>query len=355
MDFNKNGKVEESDAKLLVRAALDQVRFIESLHIGTPDHTIDKTCTFAIRTKLVLKDKSTVTGDNTQVFFEIASEKLIVQSQLKQTKFTKGKLIHLYEGRNGLWGGIVRLQYSKDGIFELESHDSYLEVQDLGISMIQVVKNKDGRNIVTPLFSSSREPSYWSAAVDVTLASGIRLQATNGHSPQLLFNVKPTASCIVAKYTKTINITFENEFATIATKQEEFKMVLRDDLIKRFPGVSITFVTVAPGSIRVGFQATAEGAILDAFIESLWQLLQSGYTLTFDDVTFVATKTLLVNGRQKLESSPVAAFPVAMVVSICVVMVVMFVLVGLVVHCRHRCYGYNRWIKTKNLTRIGSR
>jgi len=354
MDFDKNDQVEEADAMFLVRAALSQVRFITSLVIDIPNHTISKSCTFAIRTKLVMKDKSTVADMNTLVFFEIASEKSIVQAQLKETEFTKGKLVHLYEGRDGLWGGIVQLQYSSDGMFEIESRDWQLEVQDLGISMIQVVKNNNERSVVTPLFGSSHEPKYRSA-VDVALANGIRFQATSGHSPQLLFDVESTSSCIDPKITKIINITFENDFVTIATKKEEFKQALRNDLIKRFADVLITMVTVAPGSIRVGFQATAKRAILDSFIESLWKLLQTGYTIKFDDVTFVATKTLLVDGSQKLESSPVTSFPVAMVVSICVVIVMLFVLVGLVIYCRHRFHGYSRWMKAKKLTRIGSR
>lgn len=355
MDFNKNGLIEESDAVLLLRAALNQVRFIEYLEVTTPNHRRSKNCVFAIRTSLVMKDNTTVTKHDTQVFFELASQQPIIQSQLKKTLFKKGKLIHLYDGRDGLWGGIVQLQYSKDGTFELESSESQLEVQGLGISMIQVTHNLNGVPAsVTPLFSSSSEPRYRSA-VNVTLANNIRFLATDGHSPQLLFDIESTASCVDPFITKTINITFENDFATIATRQEEFKKTLRADLLVRYPDVSITMVTVAPGSIRVGFKATAKAAILESFIESLWRLLQAGYELTFDDVTFVATKTLLVDGSRKLETTPVTSFPVTMVVSICIAMVTLFVLVGILVYFRHRFHGYNRWLKVKKMTRMASR
>lgn len=356
MDFNKNGIIEESDAVLLTRAAVNQIHFIKYFKITKPDHKT-KTCFFNIRTSLITKNNKTISQNGNQVYVEFLSKEPIIKSQLNRTVFNKGKLVHLYDGHDGLWGGIVQLQYTNNGEFELESKKSHLEQRGLGVTMIQAIQNlPDLTYSVVPLYSSPREPLYRST-VDVILAPNIHLIETKNRSPQLLFDIhESTSSCMDPFITKTINITFTSDFSAIENKQELFKNALQADLMERFPNVSITKVTVSPGSIRVGFQATAKAAILDLFIESLWRLLQEGYSLTVDDTTFIAAKTLVVDGHQRLETKhPVTSFPVEVVVSVCVTLVILSILAGIVICCRHRFQGYNRWIKIKKMTRMDSR
>ena len=85
------------------------------------------------------------------------------------------------------------------------------ELQNVGISMIQVTKHsQEPLKSVVPLFSSSRDPLY-STGVDVNLGANARLLATEGHSPQLLVNFdESTSSCRNPVISKTIRITIKN-------------------------------------------------------------------------------------------------------------------------------------------------
>jgi hypothetical protein len=248
------------------------------------------------------------------VYFEFSSKQKILRDQLKGTVFSKGEVIELYDGTSGLWGGIIKAESTSGGVYELKSLESLLEIQDLGISMIQVTQHplRPSPSVV-PLFSVSHDPLY-NAKVDVLLAPNARLLVTKGHSPQLLVHIhQSTSSCRNPIVTKNIAMKFKNDFTSVEIRKDKFIKAFLEDLGPRRYNVTIATVKLSPGSINVNFEATARLSALNLFIESIWSSLQSGYSLNVDDITFIALKELKVDGGdyQKPEvKAATSSFPV---------------------------------------------
>ena len=89
---------------------------------------------------------------------------------------------------------------------------------------------------------------------------------------------------------------------------------------------------------------------------SLWDLLHSGYSLTVDGTTFIARKKLMVDGVECYKSGTAdASFPVIIVASVCVS--ILIVLVGVLLCYRNRQasnHSNKTWQRIK-ITTIDSR
>lgn len=364
MDFNLNGIIEESDASLLLRAAVDQVRFLTSIQINKPDYK-NKTsqCALSIITSLVNRDGTPASTTDTQVYFEFSSKKEILRDQLRGTILARGEMVDIYNGQSGLWGGIVKAESTGDGVFEVKSLESLLELQDLGVSVVQVTQQPlNPSPSVVPLFNTPRNPLY-KAKIDVLLAPNARLLATKGHSPQLLVNIdQSTSSCKNPNVTKNIDMKFQNDFSSVEGRKDRFIRVFLDDLEPWNYNVTIATVRLSPGSIKVKFAASGRLSALDSFIAAIWSSLQSGYSLEVEGTTFVAVKELIIDGEeyQKPEvKASSSTFPVYTVVGVCVAMVIFFAVVGGFVFFRkqkmRKEHGNAKWMRIKKMSSIHSR
>ncbi|XP_048585401.1 fibrocystin-L isoform X2 [Nematostella vectensis] len=345
MDVNLNSVVERSDAVLLAKASVDQARFLTSFHVNTPDHTREdrtrETCVFSVEAGLAYKNSEPINERDTQIYFELASTHEELSNQLKESRPDVGGLVIVYDGdkTDGTWGGVVRAQPKGSGINVFRLTHSYIQVPDLGISVVQV-DTRTGTSVVT-MFSDSRSPMFGRASFNVTRSGRVHLER---HSPQrVVHNIKSTKFCQDPFIIKTIRMKFLNDFVSVQGKEEGFISALVTRLRSLGTNVNITTVKLSPGSIYANFEAASKRSIMNSFLLSLWNRLQDGFTLSFDGVIYEATRELLVDGagyqapETKYSASP---FPVTTVIVVCVVVVVLVAMAVLVV-----CYHKHRMVK----------
>ena len=327
MDFNNNGIAERGDAVLLARANFDLVRFIRELRISFPDHRNDSTeCALGVTAKLSSRNGDIETPSNTQVFFEFASSQERFKSQLENTTFETGEIANFYGGGKGLWGGIVKAESSK-GLYKILARRPRLEVFNLGLSMIQITQTPSRpAPVVTPLFSYTRNPVY-PGGVRVILAPNAELVSDSGHSPQL--TIKKTESydsCQDPWITKTVMVVFGNDFSEVEGSENRFIKLFIKDVSSRLPRATVGNARLARGSILVYFDVTTQRSRMDATLLALWDLVKSGFTLQMDSVEFQAQNVMRVDGNdyhgaggKPKTKQDVSSFPVAAVVTVCVV------------------------------------
>ena len=133
MDFTANGNVDRNDAFLLSKAIFDQVRFIEDIQLVFPDHRNGSTeCSLNITFKLLHKNGDPDTGSDTKVFLEFSSTENVLLDQLKSSIFQdRTKLVQIYDGRDGIWRGLVRAVIMHNGVVSVQAKHSLLQVVTL--------------------------------------------------------------------------------------------------------------------------------------------------------------------------------------------------------------------------------
>lgn len=362
MDFNVNGIVDRNDAFLLSRAIFDLVRFTEPFQVILPDHNNQSSeCAFRIDTKLRFKNGDPASEENTQTFFEIANRNSLLKQQLHETGLGNGvEMVASYNGQNGLFGGIFKAHTSSNGAVTLAFKQSELHILNLGLSMIQVTQTATRSKFhVSPLFTYSRVPEY-NASLDIRLTADSRL-LSKGHSPQLSINItESTSSCLDPWITKTVRLTFENEFSTVKDKENIFIDTFILDLSNRFLEVKIESVRLVPGSILVYFNVLARQSQCDSLLVSMWDVVKSGYTLHVDGVEFKAQKAMQVNnvdyygldGPPRPKATVVSSFPVAAVVSGCVAAVIIVLVVVFYLTYRKRMIRTKEGFRFKTLSKV---
>lgn len=333
MDFNVNGVIERNDAYLLARAKLDMVRFTHSLHVTVPDHQNESAnCALEITAKLSTRDGSMETNTNTQVFFEFASGKKILSSQLRSTSFDTGELITTYDNLNELFGGIVKAE-SRGESFQVVAKKSKIEISNMGLSMIQVTKDTQRQGpVVTPLFMYSRHPMF-TAAVQVQLSPNADLVLMSGHSPQLTVNITESyETCQDPPVTKNVMLVFQNDYNDVEGSEYSFAKLIIMDLNARFPQAKIDNVRFARGSILVYFDITTQRSRMENTLVALWDLLKSGYTLRANNIEYQAQKVMRVDGedyqgndKPSQTSDDQSTFPTAAVIAVCVVVTLVLI------------------------------
>lgn len=335
MDFNVNGVIERNDAYLLARANMDMVRFIRSLHVTVPDHQNESTnCALEISAKLSTREGSMETNTNTQVFFEFAIGNKILSSQLRSTSFDTGELITTYDNLNELFGGIVKAE-SRGESFQVVAKKSKIEISNMGLTMIQVIKDAQRQEpVVTPLFMYSRDAMF-TAEMQVKLSPNADLVLRSGHSPQLTVNITESyATCQDPPVTKNVMLIFKNDYTNIEGSEDSFAELIIVDLTTRFPQAKIDNVRLARGSILVYFDITIQRSQIENTLVAIWDMLKSGYTLRANNIEYQAKKVMRVDGedyhgndKPSQTSDDHSTFPTAAVVAVCVVVTLVLIIV----------------------------
>lgn len=338
MDFNLNGVIERNDAYLLARANLDMVRFVRYFHVTVPDHQNKSTnCALELTATLSTREGSMET--NTQVYFEFASAKKILSSQLRSTACDTGELITTYDRLNKLFGGIVKAE-SQDHVFQVVAKKSQIEMSNMGLSMIQVTKDPlRQRPVVTPLFMYTHDPMF-PAEVQVQMAPDSDLVLSSGHSPQLTVNITESyATCQDPPITKNVMFVFQNDYSNVQGNEDSFTQVIIIDLTARFPLAKIDKVRLAPGSILVYFDITTQRSRMENTLVALWDMLKSGYTLQANSTEYRAKKIMRVDGQDYYGNDELSKagddqsnFPTGAVIAVCVV-VTLVVIVAVAYFC----------------------
>lgn len=366
MDFNVNGVVERNDAFLLARANMNMVRFIHTLQVTVPDHHNKSTnCALEITAKLITRYGSMETNTNTQVFFEFASGKKILSSQLRSTSFDTGELVTAYDDLNELFGGIVKAE-SPGESFQVMAKNSKIEISNMGLSMIQVTKDplREGP-VVTPLFMYPSDPKFTTVA-RVNLSPNADLVLKSGHSPQLTVNITESyATCQDPPFTKNVMFVFQNDYADVKGKEGSFAKLIIMDLTARFPQAKIANVRFARGSILVYFDITTQSSRMENTLVALWDMLKSGYTLRANNTEYRAQKVMRVDGEdyhgndeQSQASGNQSKFPTGAVIAVCVVVSLVVVIAAAFFCFKKRIKsGKDRfsWKSTSKINIIDSR
>lgn len=360
MDFNLNGVIERNDAFLLARANLDMVRFIHSLHVTVPDHqNKSTTCAFEITAKLSTRDGNMKINSNTQIFFEFASGKKILSSQIRSTSFDTGELITTYNDLKELFGGIVKAE-GRDKSFQVVAKKSKIEISNMGLSMIQVTKDaKREKPVVTSLFMYSRDPVF-PAAVQVKLSPNADLVLGSGHSPQMTVNTTESyATCQDPPVTKNVMFVFQNDYTDVEGNEDSLAKLIIKDLTARFPHAKIDNMRFARGSILVYFDITTQRSRMENTLVALWDMLKSGYTLRANNIEYQAQKVMRVDGedyhgndKQTEASDDQSKFPTGAVIAVCVV-VTLVVIIAVVYFCfKKRIKSRKDWFSWKSASKI---
>ena len=338
MDFNINGVAERNDAFLLARANLDMVRFVRDLHVTTPNHGNESTdCVLEIIAKLSTRAGNMET--NTQVFFELASGKKILSSQLRNTTFDAGELITTYDHVNKLFGGIIKAE-SHDETFKVRATKSQIEITNMGLSMIQVTKDSFRLSpAVTPMFMYSHVPVFPSA-MRVSLTPDVDMVLRNGHSPQFTVNVSESyATCQDPPVTNNVMLVFENDYTDVRGKEESFTKTITKDVTERFPWIKIENIRLAPGSILVYFDVITQKSRMKNTLVALWEMVKSGYTLRAGNTEYHAKPVMRVDGKdyhgndELSKADENSKFPLGAVVGVC-----MAITVGVTLAVVYFCY-----------------
>ena len=365
MDFNLNGVLERNDAYLLARANMDMVRFLNLFHMTVPDHQNASTnCEFELIAELSTRDGTKEKNADTQLYFELAGGSDILNAQLESTSFNAGELVATYNHEHELFGGIVKAEHRGES-FLVVAKQFQVEMEDLGVSMIQVTKGVQWPEpVVTPLFMFSRYQMF-PAPIRVQLAPNAALVVSSGHSPQITVNISESSStCLDPPVMKNVMFVFQNDFSKVEGNKDIFVKTIIKDLTSRFSRAKIDNVRLARGSILVYFDITAQRSQIDKTLVALWDMIKSGYILRVNNTEYQAQMVMRVDGRDYHGNDKVlhaeedrSTFPTAAVTTVCGV-VVLGVITGVAFFfCRkrvRRAKGKHSWQSASKINMIDS-
>lgn len=365
MDFNLNGVLERNDAYLLARANMDMVRFLNLFHMTVPDHQNASTnCEFELIAELSTRDGTKEKNADTQLYFELAGGSDILNAQLESTSFNAGELVATYNHEHELFGGIVKAEHRGES-FLVVAKQFQVEMEDLGVSMIQVTKGAQWPEpVVTPLFMFSRYQMF-PAPIRVQLAPNAALVVSSGHSPQITVNISESSStCLDPPVMKNVMFVFQNDFSKVDGNKDIFVKTIIKDLTSRFSHAKIDNVRLARGSILVYFDITAQRSQIDKTLVALWDMIKSGYILRVNNTEYQAQMVMRVDGRDYHGNDKVShaeedrsTFPTAAVTTVCGV-VVLGVITGVAFFfCRkrvRRAKGKHSWKSASKINMIDS-
>ena len=303
MDVNWNKDVSEDDAILLSEIFLGHAKFISDLSLYLPDHrSTPLKCDFELKVKLKNKDGSTASSVDISIYYDITHSEASSQTQFDQTTFDTGSKVAT-KGNAGLFGGVLKSEYSSaDGFYRVVAVQSKLESeQDFGVTVIQVVTGTNQKKFVVPMFVSKTSPMY-TGTLDLQLESGVRLQASNGYSPQRMVNLtESTERCKDPILVMKVQVTLNGEYADVVEgREEEAKIEVLNRFNALYTDATFTNVRLEEGSVIAKMDMKVSESKKDPLIEKLKDDVKNGLEVTMNGKTVSTLPTFKVDGQEHI-------------------------------------------------------
>ncbi|XP_048575327.1 fibrocystin-L-like isoform X2 [Nematostella vectensis] len=299
MDVDWNTKVEGRDAWFLAEVYLDRAKFLTELAFKVPSSSLpdsDSTkCNLEFTAKFLDKDGSAVDSGTLEVYYDFSYPTLIFQEHIKNTPFTVGS-VAAFKDKTKFFGAVIKSEDSK-----IQSVNSKLKGNEVGVSIIQVVKTGSTKH-VTPMFS----PSSSATTAGVTLETGVELTLTSGYTPQRMLNIEETTSnCKDPEETHKCLLIFDGSFKDVVDDHEQFKLSVEKALKDKHPDCSCNFnvIEVKEGSILVTVNVTMASSLKDTTLTSLYTNVKNGMTVTHNGHTITTRPYMEVNGEKYVPQS----------------------------------------------------
>ena len=295
MDANWNEAIEHDDAVHLSRIYLGMAKFVMALNLQIPDpkRNASDRCSLEFTVKLANKDGSAVAPSQGDVYFVFSHSSSEEHNQFDQTVFNTGAKVNVMNG-SSLFIGIVKAE-NGNGMYTIAAVSSKLELSNIGIFLVQVVKFLEQR-LVAPMFITSNR--IYSEDIDVSFDNNLRLETRGGFSPQRLLQFSAsTERCNGSILTIDVEIVFEGEYARIRGKEAQFETILEKKLSSLYEGATFSGFRFREGSIVTTFEVTMTESQKDLILEKLWADVQDGLKVDFDGATLTTLPTMRANGK----------------------------------------------------------
>ena len=348
MDVNLNKRIDNSDASLLSNVYLGNAFFIKELSLSVPHHLKNSSdaCNLDFTVKLVDKRGDNVKSPEVEVYFDIAHSTNEVHAQFKKTEFIPKTKKILKDG-SIFFGGLIKATYDNSrGLFAISSSESELQVNDLGVSVVQVVSKSEGVKHVIPMFSISSKPTY-NGKLDISLESDGRLQAKSGYSPQrLLYVPESKERCKDPTTTVNVEIIFIGDFTILVLgREKEFEKDVNKTLSALYVYAIFKNFTFREGSIVTNFDMTTPKSNMDPTLAKMWNDVKEGIEVSSNGHV-VKTKPIMKVDKEdytkgKAEPTDDGGVPMYIIIT-AIVAAVLFVILLLVI-------GYCIWKKNRKI------
>lgn len=340
MDVDWSTQINVDDAKVLAKVVLGKMKLISEMSLLVPNHKRNDTsrCELDIKIKLVDKDGRVVDGSRTDVYVDVAHTTSTVHTQVHDTQLNTG-IKAVFKDNRTFYGGIYKAAFDTQlSVFRVSSKNSKLSAKNIGLSVIQVLRENNGDvKFITSMFASSSSITYH-PGLDIELTSDVRLRSTEGYHPQRMLDFDETTEyCNDPNITRTVTITFEGDYNdVIQADKTPLKHKIETTLSNLLPEAQFDVLTLEQGSIIATLNLTVTQSKEESTIQALYSNVVKGISISHNGHTIVTLPQMKVDGEdyQVSEKAPASSglSTTHIIIIVVVVLFIVFVLIGLAIY-----------------------
>lgn len=309
MDVDKNGRIDEHDARHLVGVLRGDLPIISSFNVQEPNTTKKNAekCSLFIETQLQVKpfdrNAASVSDFKMYVLFTHADGKL--RQQLQSSGVSRVSTILMTETADVKYVDVVDM--SRNGaVFTLEMKSSTISLSDAGISFAFVNIQKEVEISTTMKKSSTASNKVYTLTLDARAGSiGV------SDEPQVKQSILVTSHrCNNPLQKMRMTLRLEGDFDTyVLNKEEEFKTVFKSHfeshmLVQHNKIVVVDNIQVSKGSVVVSFDVEHEPEASDAIVNNVIDDIENNnLNIPFQGNNYPAKPSLLVDDVEHMKSS----------------------------------------------------